>query len=249
MELIQKKEWDSNFFNLNVYCTLKKNLCIPKIEKIDSIAKKNDVDLLYHFENIDSPNEDKLKLKGYKLIQNKVDFYRKIEGTNNDKVENYRDISNVEVFSGSNDTINDLYLISKQLVKISRFYNDNNIPKEKVEELYIQWVDNSVNGEFADKVFVYREKNSIVGFCSIQKNPILKEIKISLIAIKEGYKNKSIGSNLLKYCFYYYWNKGYKSCIVSTQMENLSAIRFYEKNGFIKLKSETVYHKWYERSN
>lgn len=247
MKLIQREEWDSNFFNINVYSTLEKGLCKPEIEIIDNIAKKNNVDLLYHFENIDSSNKNDLELKGYNHIQNKIDFYRIIERSNSGKVGNCSSISNVGIFDSSTDTINDLYLISKQLANVSRFYNDNNIPKNKVEELYIQWIDNSVSGEFADNIFVYRENNSIIGFCSIQKNPILKEIKISLIAIKDGYRNKSIGSNLLKYCFCYYGNKGYKNCIVSTQMENLYAIRFYKKNGFTKLKSETVYHKWYER--
>ncbi len=244
MKLIQRKDWDSQFFDFNIYSTLVKNLNSELIKEIDDAANRYNVKLLYHFENEDSSNKECLEANDFKFIQNKLFLIKDIEIDNYSKL---KDFNNIGIFESDIDKIEDLYLISTPLIKLSRFYQDDNIPKNKVKELYTTWINNSLTGKYADKVFVYRKNNSIIGFCAIQKNCVSKEIKISLIAVNEEYRNKSIGSNLLRYCFNYYSNMGYKKCFVSTQMDNLSAVKFYVKNGFTKLKSEIVYHKWYGR--
>lgn len=58
---------------------------------------------------------------------------------------------------------------------------------------------------------------------------------ISLIAVKPEYQHLHIGQRLLTYCLEIAVDRGMHFCALEVKKNNSSAIRFYEKNGFVLL--------------
>ena len=80
--------------------------------------------------------------------------------------------------------------------------NDSFTNQEKFELLYSKWIDNSINKEFADKIFYIKESNEFIGFVTVKNSDSFSTI--GLIAVSENYQGKGIGrkllSNVEKYC-------------------------------------------------
>lgn len=244
-KFIEKVEWDSKFFNLNIYRTFLKKIDQEQIDKINNIQKSICIDLLYHFQNsIYIKNTQLLELNKFYLVQQKIELILDLFNYEN----NIPDIENesINVFDDCKYNIEDLYKISKQICVKSRFYYDKHFNKSKVEELYKIWIYNSYYGKFADRIYIYNKEENVYGFCIVQieNNNI---IKISLIGVDQTRKKKGIGSIILKRIFNDYKEKGYKKCLVATQANNINAINFYIKNNFKFYKSEIVFHRWFER--
>jgi len=244
-EFIEKVEWDSTFFNLNIYRTFLEKINQEHIEKINNMQKTISIDLLYHFQNSNYiKNIQLLESNNFYLTQQKIELILDLF----DYEKNMLDIKNssVNLFDDRKHNIEDLYKISNQIRVNSRFYNEKHFCKSKVEELYKFWVYNSYYGKFADKIYVYNKDKNIYGFCIIQieNNDI---IRISLIGVDQTSERKGIGSIILKKVLFDYKVKGYKKCLVATQANNVNAINFYIKHNFRIYKSELVFHKWFER--
>lgn len=244
-KFIEKVEWDSKFFNLNIYRTFLEKIDQECIEKIDNMQKTICIDLLYYFQNsIYVKNMQLLELNNFDLTQQKIelildlfDYEKSVSGV---------ETTSVNLFDDHKYNIEDLYKISKQICVNSRFYNDNHFDKSKVEELYELWVYNSYYGKFADKIYIYNRNKNIYGFCIVQieNNNI---IRISLIGVDQIRERKGIGSIILKKVLFDYKEKGYKKCLVATQANNINALNFYIKHNFKIYKSELVFHKWFGR--
>ena len=76
--------------------------------------------------------------------------------------------------------------------------------------------------------FVAKEDNQIIGV--ITGNAYYKEVHISDLIILEQYRNKNIGSKLMKTVEEYYKNKGFDNINVTTYQ--FQAPEFYKKCGF-----------------
>jgi ribosomal protein S18 acetylase RimI-like enzyme len=244
-KFIEKVEWDSKFFNLNIYRTFLKKINIEQMAKINNIQKNICIDLLYHFQDpIYIKNSQLLELNKFYLVQQKMELILDLFNYEN----NISDIENesINVFDDYKYNIEDLYKISKQISVNSRFYNDKHFSKSKVEELYKLWVYNSYYRKFADRIYIYNKDENIYGFCIVQieNNNI---IRISLIGVDQTRERKGIGSIILKKVLIDYKEKGYKKCSVATQANNVNALNFYIKHNFKIYKPELVFHKWFRR--
>ncbi len=124
----------------------------------------------------------------------------------------------------------DLYEIALESGKYSRFKTDEKLPAGSYEKLYRKWIERSVNGELADKVFVYRENFSILGMITVKIKPGRGEI--GLLGIHPGAQGKGIGSKLISAAENFVLSKNLSEMEVATQYGNSQACRFYEKNGY-----------------
>ncbi len=244
-KFIAKVEWDSKFFNLNIYRNFLERINQECMEKINNMQKTICVDLIYYFQNSNYiKNVQLLELNNFYLTQQKIelilDFF--------DYEKNISDVesTSVNLFDDRKYNIKGLYKISKQISVNSRFYNDKHFSKSKVEELYKLWVYNSYYEKFADKIYIYNKDKDIYGFCIVQveNNNI---IRISLIGVDQTREREGIGSIILKKVLIDYKEKGYKKCLVATQANNINALNFYIKHNFKIYKSELIFHKWFGR--
>ena len=124
----------------------------------------------------------------------------------------------------------------------SRFGVDPKISKKTFHKLYHTWIKNSVRGTAADKVFVIREKNKIVGMITlISKNG---RGDIRLVAVDAKCRGKKLGTSLIYAALKYFIKKDYTKAQVVTQKSNVPACHLYEKCGFHREKIDNFYHFW-----
>lgn len=105
----------------------------------------------------------------------------------------------------------------------------------------------SLLGEIIKKIFI---KSSfilvnILGILFVQTKmdkSYLNSPEIYLIAVRDSFQGKSIGSQLIEEGFSRLRKLGYASCLVKTSYEN--AKQFYEKNGFVVIGDEIRFKRY-----
>lgn len=233
MNGVYKLIWDSLFFGYSV-------------GKIDlSVADKS---LLSRILN-------ESKVRGYKLIYVFLpysetlsdDYLREYNGLLADVKVLYRcgikDVDRSTVVLEEYDGCADgLYPLAYASGAYSRYLTDKNFSKEIFYRLYRKWVDNSLNKQLADKVFVYRREEMIAGFVTLKFCE--NSGSIGLIAVDRAFRGASIGSRLIDSCKKCAFNNDIKILSVATQLNNNIACSFYEKNGFVKSQIMNIYHFW-----
>jgi len=236
---IEILDWDSNFFGIKV-CRV--NGIISDRNELSDVLKeldKLDIDLGYY----SSP----LPLKGLQnisllyncnLVDKKITYLKRIirDVTFNDSVTEFR----------GEYPDDKLFELAVESGIYSRFNVDRKIGRNKYEELYKQWIINSVSKKLAMKVFVYVENKTIIGLVTLgEKNA---RADIGIIAVDSHHRGRGIGKALMLSAENWFANQDYNYIQVVTQGENLPACRLYEICGYRIDKIEYFYHFWKEGS-
>lgn len=82
------------------------------------------------------------------------------------------------------------------------------------------------------KYFCYEENNEIIGYFCI--DIIYEKIELINIFVKKEFRNRKIGSNMLKYLIDFARKSDIYNITLEVNEENLYAIKLYESNGFMK---------------
>lgn len=141
--------------------------------KLDTFIKEKSTqnyDLVYLFtNNIEKEVDNYLKNRGIHVIDHKVTY------AINGEFQASPESDFIEPYKGSltNDLLN-LALLSGHE---SRFKKDP-LLNPKFNLLYTQWIEESLSGQLADRVFVAKNAKRITGFVTVKKNN-LKHSKIS----------------------------------------------------------------------
>jgi len=151
---------------------------------------------------------------------------------------------NKNIFDWTGEPLtNELLLLTYSSGQFSRFLLDKQLPKNVFQSMYKEWIEKSLSGELADKVYVAVEKEKVIGFVTV-KISVNKIGEIGLIAIEKNAQGKNIGTKLIHKCFNYLRNNNIRKLLVPTQLDNIKACKFYEKNGFSKYLVTNIYHFW-----
>ena len=113
----------------------------------------------------------------------------------------------------------------------------NNFSENEFKRLYKRWIDNSIENDNA-KVLGVIENKELVGFISFKKN--LMNHVVELISVKEGMQGKGLGRKLI-YAAEGHIEQG-DLLMVSTQLKNEKACKFYEALGFEFNSVKYIYH-------
>lgn len=223
--MIEKLAWDSEFFGFNVG-----KFTALKGESIDfygllSKSKSENYRLIYLF------SEDAIS-GDIAPVDVKIVYSMSIENEGT----HYETLSEVQ------KAANSIYSLAYRSGTHSRFRLDKNFEKGKFEELYNIWVENSLSGKFADKVYKYEVNGEIVAFVTVAIKDFVATI--GLIAVSENYGRRGIGSKLINAVKSYAIERGCKTLNVATQQDNIEACMFYEKNGFSLYSKTYIYHLW-----
>ena len=92
-----------------------------------------------------------------------------------------------------------------------------------------------------EKIFVQFYKKKLSGFCLI-KFEVDDVARIDLICIDKKFTNKGLAKDLLKYSLYSLKKISKNRIIVSTQNDNVFAIKLYESMKFSKKDTNYLYH-------
>lgn len=106
--------------------------------------------------------------------------------------------------------------------------DNNNI--DKINDSFIDrsYIDNELNNNPYAKVLLYEEKNEIIGY--LYYSDIYERIEINQIEIDLIHRNCGKGDILLKKLT----ESVDKSITLEVRIDNIPAIKLYEKNGFEK---------------
>jgi len=235
MALIEKLSWDSEFFGLNIgrICINQEQLFNPDIFLSEASAY---YDLVYVFSKqiLSVGIIDKGNLN---LVDMMITMSQPLlpQGKNND----YQILT-----KPSDKELEECYKIAEQTSEVSRFYYEPLIGKEKANNLYRKWIDNSLNQQFADGVLVEKSEDTITGIHIVKT---IEEENIglcSLIGVNNKFKGLGLGRNLWNQAFGY-WNQigSVNKCKVSFSIKNSGSFNFHLKMGFNKVEEiKYIYH-------
>lgn len=207
--------WDSDFFG-------------KKIARLNGPAdgeNLSEYDLIYANSPLDSPDFE------LTFSETRVVFSKQLSARQGE----YPEIIPVT-------TAGLLYELAFESGKYSRFNLDPGFGRDAFGRLYRAWVDNSVNGKFADEVLGFSENGQILGFVTYDKKD--NYAQIGLIAVDPSAQGKGIGKKLLETVENRLLASGITELRIPTQLENVPACRFYEKQGYAILESSQVLHFW-----
>lgn len=136
--------------------------------------------------------------------------------------------------------IKQIVSIAKENSSNSRFTIDRLIPVKFKKEYRSEWVKNFFRKKRGDYLLVAERNKKILGFILILKTK--NQFVIDLVVSSKKYRKKKVATSLINYINNKIMKKKNK-IIAGTQIENLVAIKMYEKLGFIRRKKETFcYH-------
>ncbi len=231
--------WDSNFFGLKIGKIESPPSKIP-ITAFLKKAVSNQYDLIYLFcsEDTTISKNDLNQFQG-KKVDTKFSF-----SWNSNNNKNLTTISNDIVEYQEKAVSINLKNLALQSGLHSRFKIDSNFKPSKFEQLYTEWISNSVSKKFADFVFVKKEAHREVGFVTLKINYTTQIGTIGLIAVDPKFRGKQIGQQLLDTIKQTTTNLGIEKIHVATQKENNGACNFYLKNNFTLYSCTQIYHFW-----
>lgn len=127
----------------------------------------------------------------------------------------------------------------------SRFRLDPHFAPEAFQELYSQWLRNSLSGDIARRVLVWQAPDGHeLGLLTLgEKNG---RADIGLLAVDAPARRQRVGQQLVAAAQAQAAAWGYTELQVVTQAANKPSCRFYEKCGFQISHEEHVYHLWLE---
>jgi len=227
---IKRLDWDSNFFGYEV----------GEIENESDFSESEN----YHLIVLKQKREEEIEIEGFikSFQETKVVFNKKLEKNSLKFFEN-------SIIDFDDEVIDKefLYSLAFESGKFSRFRLDSNFPKHKFELLYTKWVDNSINKQFADKIFYVKEIDDIVGFVTLKNNN--KFSTIGLIAVAENYQGRGLGKKLLLRVEEYCISQNIFEVKIPTQKENKAACHFYNKTGYNINEELIIKHYWNKKSH
>ncbi len=132
--------------------------------------------------------------------------------------------------------------IASKAFKQHRFWLDMKLDTEKVGRYYVEDLTRLLNAYFgnpdSNDFTVAVEGHKIVGYIALRIDDLLSSIfafkwgVISSFALREGYRQKGLGSEMLVKALEWFASKNVSKVDVSTDSENIAAIQCYEKTGF-----------------
>ena len=223
--MIKRLNWDSDFFQLEVG-----ELNYNDNKKVEF---QSHFDLIY----LKSESFSELNLPNFKksFSETKVLFSKQISNVN----PTYKKIKSSKEVTFDLD---DLYTLSFESGKFSRFNLDANFKTTDFKKLYKIWIDNSINFEFATEVLLYLEQDKITGFVTYK----IKDdfATIGLISVLPENQGKGIGKKLILEVENRLFQKKIKNLSIPTQLENEVACSFYLSLGYKIIEKTHISHYW-----
>jgi dTDP-4-amino-4,6-dideoxy-D-galactose acyltransferase len=128
----------------------------------------------------------------------------------------------------------------------SRFYADANFQRERCDALYDTWITKSCAGGFANVVYVAPtagdEAGGYITCAMIQPD----RGQIGLLAVAPELRGSGVGGRLIRQALSWAQSRGATSVITVTQGASSSAVRTYERCGFVAERMQLWYHRWFD---
>jgi dTDP-4-amino-4,6-dideoxy-D-galactose acyltransferase len=235
---INRLDWDSKFLGYDVCLINSEFIKHPDdLSEILHLAKNDGFRLCYFmFESRKVKLSEFAEKSNGILADDKVTY--SISGVTDNNPEDLTEIIPYCKELG----MEKMYKLSLQCSHQSRFRLDEHFGRDVCDTMYKIWISKSINGELADKVFVYTENGTVSGMITLYEKDDFGYI--GLIGVDSSVRRNNIGGKLIRKAFSYFAGKQVSKIYVDTQLRNTEACSFYEKYGFGVKKITRVFHFW-----
>lgn len=224
--MIKKIEWDSNFFEKNIYsCDFEDLEKIPKVSnesffqlKIEEDERKEKEILKKNFVKIDNHIEYEMDIFQYLQNENLNIYLKKVNN-----MDDYALGEASEIFVG-NSRFN--------------FYAD----RLRVRKFYKKWISQSIVGQFDDECVAFILHDQCIGFTTI-KYINSDTIRVGLFGVLSEFQGRGFGKQMLNNLILSLKKKSIKKILIATQGKNVNAQNLYESIGFKRIKTESLYYQ------
>ncbi len=225
---VEKLAWDSKFFS-----KLIGKIWWPKNAVPTATTSLENFELLYVF------LEEELEVTLPGFTQSYAETYVQFSKILEHEQDNI--IPEITEFHEMNNSAL-LYELAFLSGNESRFKIDPYFTTKEFESLYRSWIDNSVTGAIADGIYIVKIEDKIAGFVTFKNYQA--ECKIGLVAVAKAAQGKGFGIQLMAAVAQQAKTLGLKRVVVTTQLSNKPACRFYKKTGYQIDKTYIIKHFW-----
>lgn len=227
--LIEKLDWDSDFFGFNVgSMILSKHLTDKEWKELAASEYR----LIYLFA------EQKLRKQ---LFYTRRMNYEIVLKENEHSLYKPRENTVIVPTCNSNIDKKELVDLAVQAGSYSRFKQDKALPPNSLSDLYKQWIDRAFIHESIE-IFVFMEDGLFKGF--IQFQWLEDSMRILFISVKEAFRQQGIGTKLIDFALSKASEQNISKVTVITQEKNINANKLYIKKGFTIASKPYIYHYW-----
>jgi dTDP-4-amino-4,6-dideoxy-D-galactose acyltransferase len=235
--MIQNLSWDSQFLGFQV--ARLEAVAAPVIALDTALTKAREAGYKLLYVVIDPTDSDAAEVMchaGAWLADRKVTFVM--------------DLPQIGELARADTVINTateftphLESLAWQSGEYSRFRLDPRFAPHVFKDLYSQWLHNSLTGEIARVVLVFRNKDGVEqGLLTLGGKD--NRADIGVLAVDESLRGKGVARCLVATAIEQAREWGCHDLQVITQSQNEQACRFYLKCGFHLEQEQHIYHLW-----
>jgi dTDP-4-amino-4,6-dideoxy-D-galactose acyltransferase len=206
-------------------------------------AARQRIDCLYFLPDHADPDSARAAADaGFFLTDKRLTFKRSLSTSALADRQGPRDVNGLSIRDATTDDLPALRAIARVSHHDSRFYNDTHFARERCDELYETWIENSIAG-FAKCVYTAEVDEAPLGYitCDTSRDGTGS---IGLLAVAPAARGRGIGSRLLERALERFVADGCHAASVVTQGRNSGSRRLYESCGFSVAIEQDWYHCW-----
>jgi dTDP-4-amino-4,6-dideoxy-D-galactose acyltransferase len=229
--------FDSELFGFPIARAQVSHLCTKtEVAEIFDWCASNEIRCLYYLANIDDRETIRLlENNGFQWVDNRVTFARRV-GSDIVGVQGTRLVTP--------EDIEELSRIARQSFDTSRFFFDENFPRDRCTELYDRWIRNSCTGGFAQATVVPERDGKPCAFVTCH---VLKDGtgNIGLVAVAPEAKGHGLGRKAVMGAMGWFARNGVVVVSVVAPVRAIAAHNLYEACGFRIQSIQLWYHRWF----
>jgi ribosomal protein S18 acetylase RimI-like enzyme len=241
-DLCELLEWDSLFWGFAVGRVCATSVDGATLSGIASWQHERRVQCLYFLakaEDVDAAGH--VEGSGFRIVDVRLSFARGVNGEGAARaglmMEGVREARDADIAA--------LRAIARESHNDSRFYHDPGFPRDRCDELYATWIENSCRG-YADLVLVVDRGECLHGYISCHVRPEDSEVSVGLLGVRREARGMGVGTTLVRAAIEYAASTGASRISVVTQARNRAAQRLYQREGFSLIDVGIWFHRWYD---
>lgn len=232
--------WDTDHFGLRIGRVNRRHLTEVSVQEIVEWQNSEAIECLYFLADFDDPETARLaQAYNFQL----VDIRITLEWTSGrGQLARFDPDSQLTMRSFQPADIPILAEIARESHTDTRFFFDQNFPRDKSEALYEVWIRHSCEG-LSDRVVTACVDGQVAGYivCKILDDA---SGQIGLVGVAEQSRGKGVGKSLVNAALDWFAGRNIRSVQVVTQGRNIAAQRLYQKCGFATRSVQLWYHRW-----
>jgi RimJ/RimL family protein N-acetyltransferase len=239
--LCRQLEWDTEFFGVRIGRVEITRLTADLVSEVLDWARRHQLQCLYF---LCDPDHDEsvgiAEANGFHLVDIRMVLAKGLEG-----MIPHQSKPLVQIRPFHSEDLPGLQQIASSIYGYTRFYYDKHFDRQRVSEMYREWITKSCYG-YADAVLVARNEEIVAGYITCHLDSPQRG-RIGLVGVDENMRGVGVGIALVHSALEYFSRRGVSRVEVATQGRNFSAQRLYQRAGFQTQSLHLWYHKWFER--